>query len=136
LCSAPQETFATLARHGVLILGEFTEFRGNAVESLLQPLEQRRVDVTRMVGLVRMRTKSDEPVVPDHQATAEGFTVFWEPAHYPADDIEAELPDGTRLTAILQFGGRRVGFERPLPKGTQLLLRGQPAWRRIGETDS
>ncbi len=89
-----------------------------------------------MVGLARMRTMSDEPVVPDHQATAEGFTVFWEPAHYPADDIEAELPDGTRLTAILQFGGRRVGFERPLPKGTQLLLRGQPAWRRIGETDN
>jgi len=64
-----------------------------------------------------------------------GYTVFWEPAHYPADDIEAELPDGTRLTAILQFGDRRVGFERPLPKGTQLLLRGQPAWRPIGETD-
>ena len=75
---------------------------------------------------------SDEPVVPDQETTAEGYTVFWEPAHYPADDIEAELPDGTRLRAILQFGGRRVGFERPLPKGTQLLLRGQPAWRPIG----
>jgi hypothetical protein len=79
-----------------------------------------------MVGLARMRRMSDEPVVPDQETTAEGYTVFWEPAHYPADDIEAELPDGTRLTAILQFGGRRVLFERTLPKGTQLLLRGQP----------
>jgi hypothetical protein len=110
-------------------------FGPEAVEGLRQPLEGGRVVVTRMVGLVRMRTMSDEPVVPDQDATAEGYTVFWEPAHYPADDIEAELPDGTRLTAILQFGDRRVGFERPLPKGTQLLLRGQPAWRPIGETD-
>jgi hypothetical protein len=89
-----------------------------------------------VLGLARMRTVSDEPVVPDQDATGEGLTVFWEPAHYPADDIEAELPDGTRLTAILQFGGRRVGFERPLPKGTQLLLHGQPAWRPIGETEN
>ena len=65
----------------------------------------------------RSSSMSDEPVVPDQDATAEGYTVFWEPAHDPANDIEAELPDGTRLTAILQFGGRRVGFERPLPKG-------------------
>jgi hypothetical protein len=47
-----------------------------------------RVVVTRMVGLARMRTMSDESVVPDQEATAEGYTVFWEPAHYPADDIE------------------------------------------------
>jgi hypothetical protein len=33
-----------------------------------------RVVVTRMVGLARMRTMSDEPVAPDQAATAEGYT--------------------------------------------------------------
>jgi hypothetical protein len=107
----------TLAHHGVLILGEFTEFRGNAVGSLLQPLDQRRVVVTRMVGLARMRTMSDEPVVPDQEATAEGYTVFWEPAHYPADDIEAELPDGTRLTAILSVRRPTCWIRAPVAEG-------------------
>ena len=57
----------------MLFLDEFTEFRRDAVEGLRQPLEDGRVVVTRMVGLVRMRTMSDEPVAPDQDATAEGL---------------------------------------------------------------
>jgi hypothetical protein len=78
----------------------------------------------------------DEPAAPEQEETDEGYVVFWEPACYSPDDIEAELPDGTRLKAVLLLDGRRLGFERPLPRGTQLLRRGEAFWwRPVGERE-
>jgi hypothetical protein len=77
---------------------------------------------------------ADEPEVPEQKATTGGYDVFWEPAHVAHEEIEAELPDGTRVKAVPLLGGRRVGFDRPLPRGTQLFLRGKPAWQRVGES--
>jgi hypothetical protein len=54
--------------------------------------------------------------------------VFFEPPHYAPDDIEAVLSDGTRLKAEFQLGGRRLGFDRSLPVGTLILLRGVRGW--------
>jgi hypothetical protein len=65
----------------------------------------------------------DDPEAPEQEETAEGYGVFWEPTYgYSPDDIAAELPDGTRVQAVLLLGGRRLGFDRRLPKGTQLYL--------------
>lgn len=54
--------------------------------------------------------------------------VFFEPPHYEPDDVEAVLSDGTRLKAEYQLDGRRLGFDRPLPTGTLILLRGIRGW--------
>lgn len=70
-----------------------------------------------------------EEHLPEEEATSDGFNVWWEPVPpFPPLEIEAELPDGTRLSPVLQLGGRRVGFERPLPEGTPISLRGKVAW--------
>jgi hypothetical protein len=76
-----------------------------------------------------------DQAAPEQEETAEGYNVFWEHPHFPPDDVEAELPDGTRVRAVWSLGGRRVGFDRRLPKGTQLYLRGKPTWKRVGESD-
>lgn len=77
----------------------------------------------------------DNPEVPEQEETADGYVVFWEPPYFSPGEIEAVMPDETRVQAVLLLGGRRLGFERRLPKGTQLYLRGEPAWRPIGEGD-
>jgi len=75
-----------------------------------------------------------EPADPVLEATGDDdYTVSWDPSHASPDEIQAELPDGTRVQPVTLIGGR-VGFERELPRGTQLLLRGKPAWRRVGES--
>jgi hypothetical protein len=55
-------------------------------------------------------------------------TVFFEPPHYAPDEIDAVLPDGTHLKASYQLEGRRLGFDRTLPVGTLILLRGVRGW--------
>ena len=55
-------------------------------------------------------------------------TVFFEPPHYTPDEIEAVLSDGTHLKAEYQLEGRRLGFSRPLPVGTRVLLSGILGW--------
>jgi hypothetical protein len=48
-----------------------------------------------------------------------GGDVFWElPPSFPRD-IEARLPDGRRLRAVL-IEGRRLGFDEVLPSGTEI----------------
>jgi hypothetical protein len=54
--------------------------------------------------------------------------VFFEPPHYSPDEIEAVLSDGTHLKAEYQLEGRRLGFARPLPVGTRVLLSGILGW--------
>lgn len=54
--------------------------------------------------------------------------VFFEPPHYSPDDIEAVLADGTHLKAEYQLEGKRLGFVRPLPVGTRVLLSGILGW--------
>ncbi len=55
-------------------------------------------------------------------------TVYFEPPHYAPDEIDAVLPDGTRLKSALQLDGQRLGFERALPVGTLILLDGVRGW--------
>jgi hypothetical protein len=54
--------------------------------------------------------------------------VFFEPPHYRPDEIEAVLPDGTHIKAEYQLDGTRLGFARPLPVGTRILLGGILGW--------
>ncbi len=60
--------------------------------------------------------------------SSEERTVYFAPPHYAPDEIEAVLPDGTLLGAAYQLGGRRLGFDRSLPVGTLILLRGVRGW--------
>jgi hypothetical protein len=72
----------------------------------------------------------------EQHETPDGFQVFfWKTGewNYSPSDIEAELPDGTRLRAVEQLSGRRLGFEQQLPRGTWILLRGKPTWGPVGE---
>lgn len=57
--------------------------------------------------------------LPQHESAADGFNVWWEILE-GASEVEAELADGTRLRSIPLLGGRRLGFDRLLPKGTSL----------------
>jgi hypothetical protein len=54
--------------------------------------------------------------------------VFFEPPHYTPDEIEAVLSDGTHIKAEYQLDGTRLGFARPLPVGTRILLGGILGW--------
>jgi hypothetical protein len=54
--------------------------------------------------------------------------VFFEPPHYIPDEIEAVLSDGTHIKAEYQLDGTRLGFARPLPVGTRILLGGILGW--------
>ena len=54
--------------------------------------------------------------------------VFFEPPHYTPDEIEAVLSDGTHIRAEYQLDGTRLGFARPLPVGTRILLSGILGW--------
>lgn len=55
-------------------------------------------------------------------------TVFFEPPHYTPEEIEAVLSDGTHIRAEYQLDGTRLGFARPLPVGTRILLGGILGW--------
>jgi hypothetical protein len=44
------------------------------------------------------------------------------------DEIEAVLSDGTHIKAEYQLDGTRLGFARPLPVGTRILLGGILGW--------
>lgn len=69
---------------------------------------------------------------PQMEATDEGSNVWWEPPHYRPTDVEAVLPDGTRLGGTMLLGGRRLGFEERLPRGTAILVRGKLMGRTGG----
>ena len=62
-------------------------------------------------------------------------TVFFEPPHYTPDEIEAVLSDGTHIKAEYQLDGTRLGFARPLPVGTRILLGGILGWV-VGSTST
>jgi hypothetical protein len=53
----------------------------------------------------------------DEQETSDGIHVFFHGTPYRVDDISAELPDGTRVPAVLQQGGRRIGLRWRAPPG-------------------
>ncbi|MGH2635723.1 MAG: hypothetical protein ACRDHU_06230 [Actinomycetota bacterium] len=62
----------------------------------------------------------DEPAAPEQEETDEGYVVIWEPAYHSPDDIQAELPDGTRLKAVLlladALGSSAPCREEPAPE--------------------
>lgn len=60
--------------------------------------------------------------------------MFFEPPNYSPDEIEAVLSDGTHLKAEYQLDGRRLGFARPLPVGTRVLVSGILGWV-VGSTE-
>jgi len=47
---------------------------------------------------------------------------------YSPEDIEAVRPDGFRIRRVMLLGGRRLGFEEPVPVGTQIFRRGTLMW--------
>jgi hypothetical protein len=51
---------------------------------------------------------------------------------YSPSELVAELPDGTRMPAILDLGGQRYTFGHPLPSGTWILLHGKRVWGPLG----
>jgi hypothetical protein len=59
---------------------------------------------------------------PEEEAASEGVLVSWDPNPFTqaqVEAIEAELPGGTRIGAVLQLGGRRLGFPEPVPVGKE-----------------
>jgi hypothetical protein len=74
----------------------------------------------------------DEDAPPEGIEMPDGVSVFFEPARYPPEQIEAELPDGTRLPSVRQLGGRRLGFDRLLPRGSWILRNGVRTWGPVG----
>lgn len=54
--------------------------------------------------------------------------VFWDAARYAPVDIEAVRPDGVHVRPVMLVGGRRLGFEEPLPEGTEIFRHGTPMW--------
>jgi hypothetical protein len=50
--------------------------------------------------------------------------VFWLRVPPDPEAWEAELPDGTRMRPVWLPGGRRLGFEHPLPAGTRITHNG------------
>jgi hypothetical protein len=60
--------------------------------------------------------------------STEERTVYFEPAHYAPEEIEAVLSDGTHVKSSYQRGGRRLGFDQALPVGTLILLSGVRGW--------
>jgi hypothetical protein len=69
-----------------------------------------------------------ENVEPTTKKLPDGYHVFWEPVRFSPQEIEtieAVLPDGTRLRPVFLLGGRRLGFDRAVPIGTQLLRHGK-----------
>jgi hypothetical protein len=71
----------------------------------------------------------DKYEVPQEEQPEPGeFVVFWAPPPFLPQMVEAELADGTRLHPGLQSDGRRLGFDRRLPAGTRIFLRGTVAW--------
>ena len=63
----------------------------------------------------------------EQEPTTDGIKVFFVKTSgfpYPTAEIEAELPDGTRLGAIEQLDGHRVGFDRAVPQGTWIVRAG------------
>jgi hypothetical protein len=65
---------------------------------------------------------------PEKESSQDGVRVWWDRPYYRPSDLEAELPDGSRIGAVVLAGGQ-VGFDRLLPKGTPILLRGKEAWK-------
>lgn len=69
-----------------------------------------------------------EDVAPTEEELADGIGVHWEPVRFSAqqiETIEAVLPDGTHLKPVLLLGGRRLGFDRRVPRGTKLFRDGR-----------
>jgi hypothetical protein len=54
--------------------------------------------------------------------------VFWDSGTHLPEDIEAVRPDGARVRPVMMVGGRRLGFEEPLPEGTQIFRQGMLMW--------
>ena len=70
----------------------------------------------------------DKPHSGSRGTHPEEASVWWEPAHFRPEEIEAVLPDGTRLRPVLVEAGRRLAFERKLPLGTSIYRGGRRAW--------
>lgn len=64
----------------------------------------------------------------DVEPTSVESNVFWDPERFAPDDIEAVRPDGVRIRPVMQVGGRRLGFEEPLPEGTEIFGHGSLMW--------
>jgi hypothetical protein len=75
---------------------------------------------------VDLLDRSAEP--PEKESSQDGIRVWWDRPYYRPSDLEAELPDGSRIGAVALAGGQ-VGFDRLLPKGAPILLRGKEVWR-------
>jgi len=86
----------------------------------------------------------DAPEPPKQQPADDGIHVFFlskpgfflrKPGFpYATSDLAAELPDGSRLEAVDQLEGSRIGFNRALPPGTWILLRGKRTWP-VGQSE-
>ena len=71
----------------------------------------------------------DKYEMPQEEEAEDGhFVVFWAPPPFVPRVVEAELPDGTRVQPAMQSDGRRLGFDRRLPAGTRIRIRGQVSW--------
>jgi hypothetical protein len=60
---------------------------------------------------------------------AVGPNVFCDPIPPFADEIEAELEDGTSIRPVIGLNGRRLAFDRSLPWGTAIYRGDRVAWR-------
>jgi hypothetical protein len=74
---------------------------------------------------------------PEVEETAEGYVYGWrkDGFTYSVEDVEVELPDGSRLRAEEQLEGQRIGFDRALPAGSWILLRGRRMWGPVGDSE-